>query len=169
MSFPPGGWSAITLGGGRSIQLSYADNYKYILHLQNILIIHDFNCFAILFYFRSHLLKAAYVKYRFPGFPILSAVFQHYTRFSAFSDVINSFPGFPCSPRFPHDFFIQVLPIPGFSKISGFSLSILFFQSSVFQAEHCQVVELFGVFDEIIDIGHDFFEGLFGAEAAVCI
>jgi hypothetical protein len=29
MSFPPGGWSAITLGGGRSIQLSYGNIFNF--------------------------------------------------------------------------------------------------------------------------------------------
>jgi hypothetical protein len=28
MSFPPGGWSAITLGGGRSILLSYRNKFN---------------------------------------------------------------------------------------------------------------------------------------------
>ncbi|MBR3367842.1 MAG: hypothetical protein IKG66_08670, partial [Lachnospiraceae bacterium] len=31
MSFPPGGWSAITLGGGRSILLSYVDLFNFWL------------------------------------------------------------------------------------------------------------------------------------------
>ncbi|MBQ6359883.1 MAG: hypothetical protein IJJ25_01870, partial [Lachnospiraceae bacterium] len=36
MSFPPGGWSAITLGGGRSILLSYVDNPSQASRLRRL-------------------------------------------------------------------------------------------------------------------------------------
>ena len=37
MSFPPGGWSAITLGGGRSILLSYRNIYDFFPYFQGFL------------------------------------------------------------------------------------------------------------------------------------
>lgn len=92
--------------------------------------------------------------------------------FSGFYSVFRIFPGFPCSPLFPALLLCRFYPVPVFQRVlgfSGFCLSPLAFQSSVFKAEHCQIVELFGVLDEIIDICHDFFESLFRAEAAVLI